>query len=182
MLSFHDAVELFLVLAGEHLGVGLPTQINFSQYWEKLAAGLPPNTQLPSKKAMERMNKLRVNLKHHGAVPSPTDIDQVRADVLTFFTDATPIIFGGSFTQIDMIDLVSRPQTVKFLQFAQSCADKEICRRRWRHSRLRSRSSSSTTPRLDGRPTGRRSGSVMSKTTVTRVTGSVETERRRSYA
>ncbi|MEU3099892.1 hypothetical protein ABZ690_35670 [Streptomyces sp. NPDC006967] len=124
VLSFHDAVELFLVLAGEHLGVGLPTQINFSQYWEKLAAGLPPNTQLPSKKAMERMNKIRVNLKHHGAVPSPTDIDQVRADVLTFFTDATPIIFGGSFTQIDMIDLVSRPQTVKFLQFAQSCADK----------------------------------------------------------
>ncbi|MFJ4343272.1 hypothetical protein [Streptomyces sp. NPDC088915] len=123
VLSFHDAVELFLVLAGEHLQVGLPTQINFSQYWEKLAAGLPANAQLPSKKAMERMNKLRVNLKHHGAVPSPTDIDQVRADVLTFFTDATPLIFGGSFTQIDMIDLVARSQTVNFLQFAQSCAD-----------------------------------------------------------
>ncbi|PJM96577.1 hypothetical protein [Streptomyces sp. CB01373] len=124
VLSFHDAVELFLVLAGEHLQVGLPTQINFSQYWDKLAAGLPPNTQLPSKKAMERMNKLRVNLKHHGAVPSPTDIDQVRADVLTFFTDATPLVFGGTFTQIDMIDLVTRQQTVNFLQYAQTCADK----------------------------------------------------------
>ncbi|MDV9188464.1 hypothetical protein R6L23_09595 [Streptomyces sp. SR27] len=124
VLSFHDAVELFLVLAGEHLQVGLPTQINFSQYWEKLAAGLPSNTQLPSKKAMERMNKLRVNLKHHGAVPSPTDIDQVRADVQTFFTDATPIVFGGLFTQIDMIDLVTRQQTVEFLKFAQICADR----------------------------------------------------------
>ncbi|MFD4524230.1 hypothetical protein ACFWP7_09970 [Streptomyces sp. NPDC058470] len=124
VLSFHDAVELYLVLAGEHLQVNLPTQISFSQYWEKLTPGLPPNTQLPSKKAMERMNKLRVNLKHHGSVPSTTDITQVRADVLTFFTDATPLVFGGDFTRIDMIDLVNRQETVMFLQYAQTCVDK----------------------------------------------------------
>ncbi|WP_316744069.1 hypothetical protein [Streptomyces sp. MK7] len=123
VLSFHDAVELFLVLAGEHLQVSLPTQIQFAQYWDKLAPNLPPNTQLPSKKAMERMNKLRVSLKHHGAVPSPTDIEQVRADVLTFFTDATPLVFGGDFSRIDMLDLVNRQQTVRFLQYAQTCVD-----------------------------------------------------------
>ncbi len=127
VLSFHDAVELYLVLAGEHLQVNLPTQINFSQYWDKLTPGLPPNAQLPSKKAMERMNKLRVNLKHHGSVPSTTDITQVRADVLTFFTDATPLVFGGDFTRIDMIDLVTRQETVKFLQYAQTCLDQGDC-------------------------------------------------------
>ncbi|WP_030209230.1 hypothetical protein [Streptomyces bikiniensis] len=124
VLSFHDAVELFLVLAGEHLQVNLPTQINFSQYWDKLTPGLPPSTQLPSKKAMERMNKLRVNLKHTGAMPSTMDIAQVRADVLTFFTDATPMVFGGDFDRIDMIDLVARQQTVNFLQYAQTSLDR----------------------------------------------------------
>ncbi|MFJ1588618.1 hypothetical protein ACIOC1_35520 [Streptomyces sp. NPDC088197] len=122
VLSFHDSVELFLVLAGEHLQVNLPTQINFSEYWGKLAPKLPSGSELPSKKAMERMNKLRVNLKHHGAIPSPTDIAQVKADVTTFFTDATQLVFGGSFTEIDMIDLVTRVETVQLLQDAHTHA------------------------------------------------------------
>jgi len=37
---------------------------------------------------MRRMNKSRVNFKHHGSIPSATDLDQFRGDVTTFFTDA----------------------------------------------------------------------------------------------
>lgn len=123
VLSFHDAAELFLILAGEHLQANLPTQINFAEYWTKLGPKLPPNTELPSKKAMERMNKLRVNLKHYGAVPSPTDIEQVRADVTTFFTDATSLIFRVDFHQVDMTDLVTDAAAAKRLQDAQAKAD-----------------------------------------------------------
>ncbi|MCX2950836.1 hypothetical protein [Lentzea sp. NEAU-D7] len=123
ILSFHDAVESFLLLAAEHLKINVPTGINFAQYWEKLQPGLPGQAQLPSKNPMDRMNKLRVALKHHGTIPSATAVVQTRGDVTTFFVDATSLVFGLDFARIDLIDMVARPETVKALRDAQSHAD-----------------------------------------------------------
>jgi hypothetical protein len=78
LLSFHDAVELFLILSGEHLHANLSTSINFLEYWDRLAPSLPGKIPLGHKGAMARMNRLRVNLKHHGSIPSESDLEQVR--------------------------------------------------------------------------------------------------------
>src|SRR5262249_12096779 len=124
VLSFQDAVEQFLRLAAEHLRVNLPTEIKFAEYWAKLEpALLPAQTQLPSNNAMDRMNRLRVALKHHGIIPSRTAIEQVRGDVTTFFTDATPLVFGIDFARIDLIDMVTRNETAQLLRDAQTHAD-----------------------------------------------------------
>ncbi|MFJ1869450.1 hypothetical protein ACIOD1_33180 [Streptomyces sp. NPDC088097] len=122
ILSFQDAVEHFLLLAVEHLQVNVPTQISFVEYWTKLQPGLPAGSQLPGKLAMDRANKLRVALKHYGTFPSARAIDQARGDVSSFFTDACPMIFGARFEDIDMIDLVSRVETVKLLEDADTHA------------------------------------------------------------
>ncbi|WP_331733172.1 hypothetical protein OG948_60335 (plasmid) [Embleya sp. NBC_00888] len=119
VLSFHDAVELFLVLVGEHLQANLPTQIHFADYWGKLQPYLPQGSHLPGKKAMERMNKIRVNHKHHGSIPSQTDIEQVRADVGTFLSDATTLVFDADFFAVDMAALVTRPKTAALLARAE---------------------------------------------------------------
>ncbi|MFJ6385890.1 hypothetical protein ACIQI7_38540 [Kitasatospora sp. NPDC092039] len=124
VLSFHDAVELFLILCAEHLDVGGKTQMNFVDFWGKLGDKMPNGTELPGKKAMERMNKIRVNLKHNGVIPSAESIDQVRADVYTFFTDATPLVFGGEFSSIDMADLLTDTATIDLLRAAQEYADR----------------------------------------------------------
>jgi hypothetical protein len=108
VLSFQDAVELFLRLAAEHLHVNLPTDVKFAEHWAKLEpALLPAQTQLPSKNAMDRMNRLRIELKHRGTIPSRTAIEQARGDVTTFFTDATPLVFSIDFARIDLIDVVT---------------------------------------------------------------------------
>jgi hypothetical protein len=62
VLSFQDAVETFLRLAAEYRNVNLPTDVKFAEYWTKLQPALPPQTQLPSKNAMDRMNRVRVAL------------------------------------------------------------------------------------------------------------------------
>lgn len=123
ILSFHDAVELFLRLAAEHLGINLPTNVNFADYWDKLKPGLPAQTELPSKNAMDRMNRARVALKHHGTIPSSTAVEQARGDVTTFFTDAAALVFSVDFARIDLIDMVARGETAQLLRDAQTHAD-----------------------------------------------------------
>jgi hypothetical protein len=123
ILSFHDAVELFLRLSAEHLKVNLPSSVNFAEYWDRLQPKLPPGSPLPSKNPMERMNKLRVAFKHHGIIPSATALEQARGDVTTFFTDATCLVFQLDFARIDMIDLVSHGETAQILRDAQTHAD-----------------------------------------------------------
>ncbi len=122
LLSFHDAVELFLVLAGERLHANLPSQVPFPEYWDKLKPRLPAGASLSGKSAMVRMNKLRVNLKHYGAIPSSTDLEQLRADVTTFFIDSTKSLFGADFERLDLMDLIVHQGIRDLLQQAEEKA------------------------------------------------------------
>jgi hypothetical protein len=120
LLSFHDAVEMFLLLAAEHLGVNLDKNTPFDGYWTQIAA--QASVQLPSRNAMRRMNSSRVNFKHHGSIPSATDLDQFRGDVTTFFTDATQAVFDAGFTSIDMTDLVTQQAALTKIRDAETHA------------------------------------------------------------
>lgn len=109
ILAYHDAVELFLVLSGEHLQATLPGGIAFVGYWKELAKATQPEpVNLTAMKAMDRLNRLRVDLKHHGAIPGPSAIEQATADVATFFTDNTPLIFSIDYDDIDLAGLVTQ--------------------------------------------------------------------------
>ena len=120
LLSFHDAVEMFLLLAAEHLGVNLDRNTTFDGYWTQVAA--QASVQLPSRNAMRRMNNSRVNFKHHGSIPSATDLDQFRGDVTTFFTDAAQAVFDADFTSIDMTDLVTQQAALDKIRDAETHA------------------------------------------------------------
>jgi len=120
LLSFHDAVEMFLLLAAEHLSVNLDRNTTFDGYWTQIAA--QSSVQLPSRNAMRRMNNSRVNFKHHGSIPSATDLDQFRGDVTTFFTDATRAVFAADFTSLDMTDLVTQQAALTKIRDAEPSA------------------------------------------------------------
>jgi hypothetical protein len=117
LLSFHDAVEMFLLLAAEHLNVNLSQGVNFNGYFGEIKTH--SNVEMPLRPAMRRMNQSRVNLKHHGSIPSDADLEQFRADVTTFLTDATQMVFHADFSSVDMADLVTQPEAVKILRQAK---------------------------------------------------------------
>jgi hypothetical protein len=123
LLSFHDAVELFLVLAGEHLNANLPASLNFLEYWDRLTPYLPGQVPLGHKKAMGRMNRLRVNLKHHGSIPSTSDLEQLRADITSFFTDSTSLVFGADFERLKLTDLVIQIEARRLVELADAHAE-----------------------------------------------------------
>jgi hypothetical protein len=121
LMCFHDAVEMFLLLAAEHLRVNLDRKTTFEGYWDQIASYA--DIQLPSKPAMRRMNNSRVNFKHHGSIPSPDDLEQFRGDVTTFLTDATGLVFSADFKSVSMIDLVSQQAALTRLREAETQAD-----------------------------------------------------------
>jgi hypothetical protein len=108
---------MFLLLAAEHLSVNLPKNVNFEGYFEQIkqSAGI----ELPARPAMRRMNNSRVNLKHHGIIPSAIYLTQSQADVTTFLTDATQMVFTADFASLDMIDLVTRQSALALLRNAE---------------------------------------------------------------
>jgi hypothetical protein len=120
LLSFHDAAEMFLGLAADHLGVSLTANVNFEGYFDQIQQGA--RIVLPGRHPMRRMNKSRVGLKHHGLFPSPTDLEQFKGDVTTFLTDATKMVFKVDFLSLDMIDLVTQPNALSLLRSAETQA------------------------------------------------------------
>jgi hypothetical protein len=118
VLTFHDAIELFLQLASECHDAGR-SYVRFMEYWE-LISGKLPEDELKQKESMRRLNKARVNLKHHGTRPSRLDIEAFRASAINFFEDNTPIVFGIPFSEISLSDFVQPESARKNLKEAES--------------------------------------------------------------
>ena len=109
LLSFHDAVELFLRLTAEHFDVAKPDQ-KFMSYWDVIKP--QPDQLLSQRESMRRMNIARVQLKHHGILPSKMDIESFRVSTENFFIENTPLVFKIEFRSISLLDLIHQ-QNVK---------------------------------------------------------------------
>jgi len=79
--------------------------LSFLGYWDLLSPHISSGV-LPQKESMRRLNKSRVNLKHHGAFPSKLDIESYRVSVNNFLEEATPLVFSIDFDKISLVDFV----------------------------------------------------------------------------
>jgi hypothetical protein len=120
LLLFHDSVENLLHQATGFLRVELQKSSTFESYWK--ATQDQKNIVLPGRGSMKRMNDARVAYKHHGLIPSTSTIEQVRADVKTFFTDTVPMVFAIDFDQISMEVLIEDTQARRLLDEADELA------------------------------------------------------------
>lgn len=121
VLMFHDAVEAFLLLAAEHLEA--TPSANFAQYWDSLGpAKISNGVQLVSRQAMLRLNKVRVNLKHHGAMPGTSLVNQLAEDTTAFFAANTQLVFGIDYDEVSMADLVVQDKVRESVRRAENAA------------------------------------------------------------
>lgn len=124
VLSFHDAVELFLVLAGERVGANVPERISFNEYWGKIEpAATTQGLNFSGRRNMDRLNRTRVNLKHHGIVPGSAATQQAKVDTTSFLTENAASLFGVNFDQLNMVNLVTQEFARKRLEQATSHAE-----------------------------------------------------------
>jgi hypothetical protein len=104
VLGFHDAVELFLHLAADHLNVPLKSGVTFAGYWGPIDEAIPGDSTLSGRVAMRQLNQVRVGLKHHGALPAHSSIEGHRAATTSFLESNTPLVFDGvAFGKLDMV-------------------------------------------------------------------------------
>lgn len=116
ILTFHDCIELFLHLALEKL-TNQTKDHQFLQYWDLISRKL--GRSLTGREEMERLNKSRVNFKHHGILPSTLDVEGYRSSCMNFFNENTNPIFGIDFESISLINLVKYPDVQSMLQTAE---------------------------------------------------------------
>lgn len=126
ILGFQDAVELFLVLAADHLNVSIDAKSPFDKYFVTVddALSAAGRDRLSGKTGMLQLNQARVGLKHYGNLPDEREIERFRSRVGAFFEDNIATVFDG--TEFDKVSLVKtvKPDDVRdSLEEAQRLAD-----------------------------------------------------------
>jgi len=116
LLTFHDAIELFMQLACEHRNVENKNQ-SFIEYWSVLAPGLPEGYPT-QKESIKRLNRARVDFKHHGIMPSKDDLDAFRLITASIFEENTPVIFGIEMADVTLTDLILNKEVKEHLNLA----------------------------------------------------------------
>jgi hypothetical protein len=105
ILMFHDAIELFLVLAYEEVGGTKTTQINFMEYWDLIYG--KSKKLVTQKSSISKLNDARIQLKHKGNLVHEVDIEKFRVNAMNFFTENSKLIFNLDFLELSLIDLVN---------------------------------------------------------------------------
>jgi hypothetical protein len=121
ILTFHDAIELFLQLSSEEFDIS-KEDIPLMAYWDALnskIAEIAPGQELTQKESVRRLNKARRELKHHGTWPNKLDIEAHRATATAFFSENTTTIFAIDFSSISLVEIVQNENVRKELKQAQ---------------------------------------------------------------
>ena len=117
ILTFHNAIELFLQLTVEYLNCG-QYYIEFMEYWDIISKKL--GKELAYKDSMRRLNKARVAFKHHGNLPSNFNIEEFRIATQNFFIESCQLIFTIDFEDVTLIDLVPSEEIQELLKTANN--------------------------------------------------------------
>jgi hypothetical protein len=81
---------------------------------------------------MERLNRVRVNLKHHGSIPGTQQIADARADVDAFLAANTQAVFGVDYDTVTMTEMVpQKPVRTKIRAAAKAEAAGDLWVPNW---------------------------------------------------
>jgi len=115
ILTFHDAIDLFLGLSLEYLDIDVQKgkKIYFMDYWDHIP-------QLSHKVAMQELNDTRVSFKHHSNVPSRSTVDINRNRAGEFLNEQSMKIFGVDFSKMSLVDIVQCEEAREHLKNAET--------------------------------------------------------------
>lgn len=124
VLSFHDVLEFFFIIAVSHLGnpQGLDLEKTpFAVNVKKLRApdGNPPS----SLEVIRRIGDVRNGFKHNGVIPGPEQVEDARRDATMFLEGNCRRLFGVEFSDISMLHIVPQDPVRDHLVSARSAAD-----------------------------------------------------------
>lgn len=99
ILSFHDCIEMFLILAAENRNIKGVKSLSFMQFWTEMP-------ELTLRSQIEALKDRRVAIKHRGQFPSRQDIEISRINTTDLLVENTLTIFGMDFNSISLADMI----------------------------------------------------------------------------
>jgi len=124
-----DAIETFLVALADKFQVTFDQNTKFDRYFVLIDEKISPK-ELPFKSALIRLNRLRVDSKHHGLQPARGECERLLASAREFLDEVSQAHLGAPFSTISAIDLLEAGDCRDFLASAKhglEAADYESC-------------------------------------------------------
>ncbi|MFI6782643.1 hypothetical protein [Micromonospora sp. NPDC050276] len=122
VLTFHDAMEFFYVLAVAQCGGHQSIDLNKPFVSNVKALRAVDGRAMSHPDAVDRVGRHRNAFKHSGAIPGPDAIAQTRRDATAFLEANCPRYFGMPFAEISMIQIVPQEQIRARLLAARKAA------------------------------------------------------------
>jgi hypothetical protein len=111
VLSIHDSLDMFMNLVAEKESI---TKGQFlMQYFDSIS-------YLTLKSSVDKINKRRNSLKHHGIIPGKIEIQDTCSVAKVFFEDNVKIAFNIDFNEISLLSLVNYTDVRNLLIAADS--------------------------------------------------------------
>lgn len=100
-----DAVEAFLLGVADHVEAQLNEKTNFDKYFVEINNKITPK-ELPFKTKLLRLNRIRVDSKHHGIQPAKVECERLFITTREFFDEVCSNILDVNFSTVSTIDLL----------------------------------------------------------------------------
>ena len=113
-----DAVEAFLIALADHLHVAFDQNTKFDKYFSLIDERIKPS-ELPFRAKLLRLNRLRVDSKHHGIQPARDECERLITSAQEFMDEASSTHFGAPFATISAIDLLEETESRQHLAEAK---------------------------------------------------------------
>lgn len=119
-----DAVEAFLVAVGDYVRATIDAKTDFDKYFVKIDEKRAP-AQLPFRSQLFRLNRIRVDSKHHGIQPARGECERLAVSVREFFEEVTREVFGATFSTVSALDLLDESDVRAALTEAKTALEKK---------------------------------------------------------
>ena len=117
-----DAIEAFLIALAEHIEIAFDQGTRFDKYFVLIDEKITPR-ELPFKSKLLRLNRVRVDSKHHGIQPARIECERLITSAHEFMDEVSATFFGAPFASICSIDLLDETQSKAHLTEAKAAIE-----------------------------------------------------------
>lgn len=124
VMSLQDAVETVLLVVAQHVGATLNKTPDFDKYFVAINEKIAP-ASLPMKLTLDRLNKMRVQAKHHGFCPPHSDSEPMVGIVKAFLSEVCQTHLQVDWRNANLSHLVRNTEQRALLEESEAAlADK----------------------------------------------------------
>jgi len=109
---FQDSVEILIWTIAKEFEASVNDNEPFFRLWDSIKSAKKNlnQTELPLKAKMIEMNKARVNFKHYGNLPDPSEALKFLAYTEEFLRTSMELFFNTKFGDVSFADLINNVQ------------------------------------------------------------------------